>query len=62
MGAVVFGKVVTDVSKDLVALDEALHVQFDDDGGCITVHRNVGKRRETSGNARLNSYYHIPEI
>jgi hypothetical protein len=39
----VFRKVVTDVSKDLVAFDEAIQVQFEDDDGCITVHRNIGK-------------------
>jgi len=41
---VVFREVVTDVLKDIFAFDEAINVQFDDDDGFITIHRNVGKR------------------
>jgi hypothetical protein len=42
-----FRKVATDVSKDLVAYDEAIQVQFDDDDGSITFHRNVATCKAT---------------
>lgn len=40
----VFRKAVNDVSKDLVAFDEPLQVQFNDGDERITVHRKDGYR------------------